>query len=160
MYFYFKFESMDYTFDITLKTRTIFLKVLEDFSLEKLTIIPKGFSNTIFWNIKHVVITQQLLIYGLSGLPLAVSEAETQEYRKGGKPLSTITNEDLQLLKEQLFTTLEQTKRDYTNQLFKTYSEYTVSTKSTLKNIEEALEFNNFHEGIHLGYILAMKKVI
>jgi len=24
----------------------------------------------------------------------------------------------------------------------------------------EALEFNNFHEGIHLGYILAMKKAI
>ena len=68
MYFYFKFETMDYTFDITLKTRTIFFKVLEDLSLEKLTTIPKGFSNTIFWNIKHVIITQQLLIYGLSGL--------------------------------------------------------------------------------------------
>jgi len=160
MYFYFKFEAMDYTFDITLKTRAIFFKVLEDLSLEKLTTIPKGFSNTIFWNIKHVVITQQLLIYGLSGLPLAVSEAETQEYRKGSKPLSTITNEDIQLLKKQLFSTIEETKRDYTKHLFKTYSEYTVSTKSTLKNIEDALEFNNFHEGIHLGYILAMKKVI
>lgn len=151
---------MDYTFDITLKTRTIFFTILKDLSLEQLTTIPKGFSNTIFWNIKHVVITQQLLIYGLSGLPLAVSDAETQEYRKGSKPLSTITREDIQLLKKQLLSTLEQTKRDYANQLFKTYSEYTVSTKSTLKNIDEALEFNNFHEGIHLGYILAMKKAI
>jgi hypothetical protein len=32
--------------------------------------------------------------------------------------------------------------------------------KSTLTNVEEAIEFNNFHEGIHLGYILAMKNSI
>jgi len=160
MYFYFKLAAMDYTFDISLKTRTIFFTILEDLSLEQLTTIPSGFSNTIFWNIKHVVITQQLLIYGLSDLPMAVSEAEIKEYRKGSKPISTITNEDILLLKKQLLSTLEQTKKDYTNQLFKTYSEYTVSTKSSLRNVEEALEFNNVHEGIHLGYILAMKKAI
>ncbi|MGB5463369.1 MAG: DinB family protein, partial [Aureibaculum sp.] len=30
----------------------------------------------------------------------------------------------------------------------------------TLNNIQDAIEFNNFHEGIHLGYILALKKLV
>ena len=53
---------------------------------------------------------------------------------------------------------LNKTKEDYSHKLFKNYNEYTVSTKSTLTNVEEAIDFNNFHEGIHLGYILALKR--
>jgi hypothetical protein len=59
-----------------------------------------------------------------------------------------------------LFSTIEKTKEDYKNKMFKTYNSYTVSTKSTLSNVEEAIDFNNFHEGIHLGYILALRKSI
>ena len=149
---------MNYTFDITLKTRTIFNQMLESLTLKQLNTKPKGFNNTIFWNIKHVVITQQLLTYGLSGLPFLVSEAEIEAFRKGTKSEGKATIEDVELLKSQLFSTLEKTKEDYQNGLFKEYTAYTVSTKSTLSNIEEALAFNNFHEGIHFGYILAMKK--
>ncbi len=151
---------MNYTFDITLKTRNIFLQLLETLTLEELNKQPKGFNNTIYWNIKHVVITQQLLTYSLSGLPVLISETEIESFRKGTKSQGDATREDLELLKFQLFSTLEKTKEDYQKGLFKSYTEYTVSTKSTLTNINEALEFNNFHEGIHLGYILALKKVI
>jgi hypothetical protein len=149
---------MDYTFDITLKTRAIFKNFLETFTLEQLNTKPKEFNNTIFWNIKHVVITQQLLTYALSGLPTLISEEEIETFRKGTKAEDVITIEDVELLKEQLFTTLKQTKTDYIEGAFKSFTEYTVSTKTVLSNINEALEFNNFHEGIHLGYILAMKK--
>lgn len=151
---------MNYTFDITLKTRELFLQFLEILTLEELNKQPKSFNNTIFWNIKHVVITQQLLTYSLSGLTPLVSEEEIEAFMKGTKSGSNATMEEVDLLKEQLFTTLEKTKEDYQKGLFKKFTEYTVSTKSTLTTINEALEFNNFHEGIHFGYILAMKKAI
>ncbi len=67
---------MNYTFDITLKTRTLFHQILESLTLDQLNTKPKGFNNNIFWNIKHVVITQQLLTYKLSGLPVLVSETD------------------------------------------------------------------------------------
>jgi hypothetical protein len=105
-----------------------------------------------------VVITQQLLAYALSGLPTLVSEEEIKAFRKGSKAEANATNEDVALLKKQLFSTIEQTQKDYNKGNFTNFSAYTVSTKSVLSNINEALEFNNFHEGIHLGYILAMKK--
>ena len=151
---------MNYSFDITLKTRTIFKSFLETFNLEQLNKKPEGFNNTIFWNIKHVVVTQQLLVYGLSGLPMLLSEAEIEAFRKGSKAEVKATQKEVDELKKQLFSTIEQTEKDYKAEKFKTYTNYTVSTKSTLTNIDEALEFNNFHEGIHLGYILAMKKIV
>ena len=55
-------------------------------------------------------------------------------------------------------TPLNQTEVDYNARAFKNYKEYTVSTGSTLISVDEALVFNNFHEGIHLGYILALIK--
>lgn len=149
---------MDYTFDITLKTRAIFKNFLETLSLEQLNTKPEGFNNTIFWNIKHVVVTQQLLIYSLSGLPMLLSEEEITAYRKGSKAEENVSQKEVDTLKIQLFSTVAQTQKDYNSGKFKTFNEYTVSTKSVLSNVSEALEFNNFHEGIHFGYILAMKK--
>ena len=151
---------MDFTFDIALKTRIIFYNILETLTLDQLNVKPKGFNNTIFWNIKHVVITQQLIIYRFSELPVLVTENEIETYKKGTKSEGKATIEDIELLKYQLFSTLEQTKKDYQKGLFKKFTEYTVSTKSILTSIDEALAFNNFHEGIHFGYILAMKKTL
>ena len=115
---------------------------------------------SIYWNIAHVVVTQQLLVYKLSGIPMLVETGLVDAYRKGTKTEHDVTQQEVNHLKTLLFSTIEQTQRDYDLGIFKTYNQYTVSTNSTLTCVEEAIEFNNFHEGIHLGYILAMKNSI
>ena len=151
---------MNWSFDIILKTRAILYKFLEQFSLEQLNTVPKGYRNSIYWNIMHVVVTQQLLVYGLSGLPMLIDSQLIEAFRKGTKTEEDASQKDVDLLKGLLTSTIEQTQKDYAAGIFTNYTTYTVSTKSTLTNVEEALEFNNFHEGIHLGYILAMKNTI
>jgi DinB superfamily len=151
---------MNWTFDICLKNRNILEGFLNQFSLDELNKIPDGFSNNLIWNIAHVIVTQQLLVYGNSQLPMLVSDEMVAKYRKGTKAEHDVNQEEVNEIRSLLFSTLEKTQDDYFNGHFKNYIEYTVSTKSTLTNIEEALEFNNFHEGIHLGYILALKKSI
>jgi hypothetical protein len=151
---------MNWTFDICLKNRNILEGFLNQFSLDELNKIPDGFSNNLIWNIAHVIITQQLLVYGNSQLPMLVSDEMVAKYRKGTKAEHDVNQEEVNEIRSLLFSTLEKTQDDYFNGHFKNYIEYTVSTKSTLTNVEEALEFNNFHEGIHLGYILALKKSI
>jgi hypothetical protein len=151
---------MNWSFDITLKTRAILYKFLEQFSLEQLNIVPNGYRNSIYWNIMHVVVTQQLLVYGLSGLPMLIDSQLVEAFRKGTKTEEDASQKDVDNLKDLLISTVEQTQKDYAAGIFTNYTTYTVSTKSTLTNVEEALEFNNFHEGIHLGYILAMKNTI
>lgn len=151
---------MNCSFDIALKNRAILLKFLTDFSLDQLNEVPKGYRNSIYWNIAHVVVTQQLLVYKLSGIPMLVETGLVDAYRKGTKTERDVTQQEVNHLKTLLFSTVEQTQRDYDSGIFKTYNQYTVSTNSTLTCVKEAIEFNNFHEGIHLGYILAMKNSI
>ena len=151
---------MNWSFDITLKTRAILYKFLEQFSLEQLNTVPNGYRNSIYWNIMHVVVTQQLLVYGLSGLPMLIDSQLVEAFRKGTKTEEDASQKDVDNLKDLLISTVEQTQKDYVAGIFTNYTTYTVSTKSKLTNVEEALEFNNFHEGIHLGYILAMKNTI
>ena len=151
---------MNCSIDIALKNRAILLKFLTDFSLDQLNEVPKGYRNSIYWNIAHVVVTHQLLVYKLSDVPMLIDADLVDAYRKGTKTEHDVTQQEVNHLKTLLFSTIEQTQKDYNSGTFKTYNQYTVSTKSTLTCVEEAIEFNNFHEGIHLGYILAMKNSI
>lgn len=151
---------MDWAFDITIKNRTILKSYLENLSLEDLNKIPKGFNNNIIWNIAHIVATQQILVYALSGLEPIIDTVFITKFRKGTKPEHLVSEKEVNVIKELLFSTIDQTEKDYKAQRFKAYTSYTVSTKSTITSVEQAIEFNNFHEGIHLGYIYALRKLI
>ena len=148
---------MDWNHNVTLKNRTLLSKFLENFSLQQLNTVPKGYRNSIFWNVAHTIVTQQLLVYGLSSQPMLVDSEFIKTYRKDSKTVHEATGAELAIVKTLLFSTIEQTKIDYDNGVFKNYTPYTTSLNVTLSTIDEAIRFNTFHEGIHLGYILAMK---
>ncbi len=149
---------MDWAFDIAIKNRKLLESFIENHTLEELNKVPEGFNNNIIWNIAHTIVTQQLLVYNLSGLPMLLSEEMVAAYRKGTKTEGDLSQDEVHLVKGLLFSTIEKTKEDYNRNFFQSYTEYTVSTKSTLSSVEEAIDFNNFHEGIHFGYILALRK--
>lgn len=148
---------MNMTHNLTLKNRVLLSKLLEKFSLDQLNTVPKGYRNSIFWNVAHTIVTQQLLVYGLSNVPMLVDSDLVKTYRKDTKTVREATPDELTLIKSLLFSTIEQTQTDYENGVFKNYTPYTTSINETLSTVEEAISFNAFHEGIHLGYILAMK---
>ncbi|WP_179004150.1 DinB family protein [Winogradskyella forsetii] len=149
---------MDWAFDIAIKNRKLLKSFIENHTLEELNKVPEGFNNNIIWNIAHTIVTQQLLVYKLSGLPMIVSDDMVDTFRKGTKTERDLSQAEVDTIKGMLFSTIEKTKEDYDTKIFQTYNQYTVTTKSTLSNVEEAIDFNNFHEGIHLGYILALRK--
>lgn len=151
---------MDWAFDITLKNRLILRGFLNDLTLERLNEIPDGFTNNIIWNIYHTLVTQQILVYTLSGLTPLINDDLIATYRKGTRPIARVDQLNVDFVNRALTSTVEKTKKDYVNGCFETYTPYTTSTKSTLNKVEDAIEFNNFHEGIHLGYILALRKSI
>lgn len=152
---------MDFTFQVLKNTRTIFNKIIDANTLEDLNKVPKGFNNNIIWNIAHIVVSEQLLAYKLSGLESILSDEMINKYRKGTKPEGRITQEEVNEIKGLLFSALEKTEADYVNGVFKDYNAYTVSTTgNTLNNIDEALQFVAIHEGLHYGYVLALLKAI
>ena len=152
---------MTFTFDVLKNIRPFFEQYLEKCSLETLNKIPNGYNNNIIWNIGHVVVTTQMLSYGLSGLPLPVSDTLVNKYKKGTKPEGEVSQSEVDEIMSLLKTTLESLENDYNQGVFKNFKEYTVSTTgNTLHSIEEALQFALFHEGLHLGYILSQMHAV
>lgn len=152
---------MDFTFQVLENTRGIFKKIIENNSLEDLNKIPNGFNNNIIWNIAHVVVSEQLLAYKLSGLEASLSDEMINKYRKGSKPHGDLSRAEVDEIKALLSSTLEKTKEDYYDDVFENYNSYTVSTTgNTLNNIDEALQFIAIHEGLHYGYVLALLKAV
>ena len=152
---------MNQLFDVSTTSRNMVSKFLSGYTLNQLNTIPEGFSNNLIWNIGHIIVSQQLLVYKLSGLPMLVSAELVEKYKKGTKPEHQVSQAELDELKNLLFATIQQTKLDYDSKLFQNYHEYTTSTGNhVLKNAEDAMAFSNFHEGLHIGIMMTIRKFI
>ncbi|MEX6626866.1 DinB family protein [Tenacibaculum salmonis] len=151
---------MNKQFEILKRSREIVLRKIDGLSIEQLHKTPEGFKNNIAWNLAHLVVTQQLLQYKLSGLNCLVSDELIENYRKGTFPTDAFSEEDLEEVKE-LFIGLPDTlQEDFEAGIFTEYTTYETSTGFTIDSIESAIAFNNLHEGIHLGVILALVKLV
>lgn len=151
---------MEKLLDVISKNRRILHALLHKTPKTDLYKIPKGFRNNIWWNIAHVVVTSQLLIYRLSGLDLLVEKELVNKYRKGTVPEGEPTEEEIEKISNYLTSTVEQLKLDYEGGKFKNFKEYMTSPGVALHCIEDAITFSVFHEGLHLGTISALKKAI
>jgi hypothetical protein len=151
---------MEQTFEISRISRKIVSQFLENHTLDQLNKIPDGYKNNLIWNIAHVVVTQQLLVYKFSDLPMMVSDVLVQNYIKGSKPEHIVTQSEVDEIKSLLIKTIDQTKEDFDNKIFKNYQEYPTSTGFVIKNAEDAMVFNNFHEGLHIGIMMGLRKLL
>ena len=151
---------MQHTFDITSTSRKILSQFLEKYTVEQLNKIPEGFSNNIIWNIGHIVVVQQVLVYKLSGLPMMISDEMVNADKKGSKPERNATQAEADEIKSLLLKTIDQTEVDFNKNNFKNFQEYPTSVGYTIKSAEDAMIFNNFHEGLHIGVIMGIRKFI
>ena len=151
---------MQKQFDTLKKSRLLTLKIIENLTIEQLNKIPAGFKNNIAWNITHLVVTQQLLCYKLSGLKCLISDEMITNFQKGTAPTYTISEDEFETIKKQFLFLPAQLKEDYAKGLFKNYVEYKTSVDINLNSIEDGVIFNLYHEGIHLGIILQSIKFV
>jgi hypothetical protein len=159
-YFYQKNKKMNQTFDIAKASRKVLSQFLKNYTLEQLNKMAPGFNNNLIWNIAHIVVTQQRLVYKFSGVPMIISDELFEKYKGGTKPVQDVTQAEVDEIRSLLFETINQTEADFNNKFFKNYQEYTASIGLTIKNIEDALSFNNYHEALHMGVIMSIRKFI
>jgi hypothetical protein len=147
----------DKVFEVHLCLRNRLLKFLETYTPEQLAKIPEGFHNNIFWNIAHCVATEQILFYKFSNTPTVVPDDFIDKYKKGTAPTGEIpTLAEIEELKKLLLFTQKQLEENYKKGVFKNYNAYTTSLGYPMNCIEDVFYFNNTHEGMHLGTILAL----
>lgn len=146
--------------EITKTSRNMVSKLIQGYTLEQLNKVPEGFKNNLIWNVAHIIVTQQLLVYKLAALPVMVSEELIEKYKKGTQTEGTATQEEVDEILSLLHKTIEQTEVDIENNLFQNYNEYPTSTGFVLKTNSDSMSFNNFHEGLHIGVIMAIRKLV
>jgi hypothetical protein len=141
-------------------SRKLYLDFFDRYSLDQLNKIPDGFNNNLIWNIGHVIVAQQSLIYRGSNLPMYISDELVNLYKPGTKPTRAITQAEVDELKDLLISLIAKTEEDVQNGIFIAYNERTTFTGFHLASVKDALEFNNYHEGIHLGYLMSLRKFV
>ena len=151
---------MDSRFEHLLITRKHFITLIENLTTEELNKVPKGFSNNIIWNVVHCMVTQQGLMYGLSGLEQLMSKDVILQYKHGTRPEKDLSKDEITSFKNRLVPMLETTVKNYENGAFSNFKKYTTSTGYSLSTIEDSINLVNIHEGIHLGYALAIRKAL
>jgi hypothetical protein len=133
---------------------------LDRHSPAQLNAIPFGFGNNLIWNIGHVVVTQQLLVYRASGLDMMIDDELVSRYKKGTRPEGIVTEEGIGELRRLLYPTIEKTSDDLASGIFREYREFTSSFGFTVSNVHDALVMNNYHEATHIGMMMSIRKFV
>lgn len=142
------------------KTREALLNLIKDLTVEELNEIPAGFNNNIIWNLAHLTAAAQGVCYLRAGLKLKIEEKYFLPFKPESKPEQFVCAEEVETIKQMLFSTLNQLEADYQQNVFANYIPWTTRYGVDIKNIDDAISFLPFHEGMHLGYIMALKRVV
>ena len=153
-------KEADKSIDTILATRRLFIKLMDGLSIDLLNKIPEGFNNNIIWNFAHVVVTQQILCYKMAGVTLKIDDAYLLKYAKGTKPETFIKVEELLFFKQQALQLIEELIVDKEQGLLDNFVSYTTSFNVELNSLDDAIKFLTMHEGLHLGYAMALKRMV
>lgn len=151
---------MNNQFDLLQITRENVLKFSASLSLEELNTIPPHFNNNIAWNIGHLIATEQSLLYKLSSTDLIVDPVFIDKYKKGTKPEGLMDEATWTYIRKTLTETAAAARSHYEQKRFGNYTRYETSYGTVLQSIEDAIAFNNVHEGMHFGFMKAIGKAI
>lgn len=142
--------------------RSKWLMMLDQLTTDQLNKIPVGFNNNLAWQFGHVIVSQQILCYRLAGQKFVINEELIDRYKNGSKPEGYINEEEINLLKGYMLSTINQLEIDLKNGLFDNYTPYTISTYAglTLENVNDALTFIVSHDALHYGCSISLKRLV
>ncbi len=142
--------------------RSSIFSAVEGLSSRQLHAVPPRYDNNIAWNLGHIAVVQQRIIYGSSGLPLSVPEDMIPLYLPGTSPADWETEPDAEALVAMLMPQQEQLESDYAAGRFNEgeFKGFTSRSGLTLGDLDGVLNFNIYHESQHYGFILALINLV
>jgi len=83
-----------------------------------------------------------------------------QAFRKGSSPRDWDRAWDYAEVRDLLVSLPDQTEADLRAGRFEQYRAYTTSAGVTVTSVHDAIRFNLYHEGLHLGSVLALRRLV
>jgi len=142
------------------KTRSFLLEQIKNLGNEQFNQVAAGFNNNIIWNLGHMIAVQQGMCYKRAGLPALISEEFWEKFRTGSKPQGSLNDEEIAQIKDLFLASLDKFETDYNNKIFGNYTAWSTRHGVEMASIVDAIEYLPYHEGLHAGTILAMKRLV
>jgi hypothetical protein len=146
--------------EILKNPRKLILETISNLTIDQVNKIPAGFNNNIIWNLGHMIASQQGLCYKRTGLETRVSNDFFKTYVSGSKPERFFSEAEYEELKQLFFSTLDDLEADYKANKFTAYEGMNTRYNVPVSNIDEAIGFLPFHDGLHIGYIMSLRKLV
>lgn len=153
-------SHLDFLLKHHLQNRKLLKKLLLSVDESQANEIPPFFNNNIIWNCAHVIAVQQSLIYQLCGKTPRADKSIIRQFTIGTKPTEYFEIGFIENIGELLLSTSVQMAEDLNNEEFIVGQPFMTAIKVELTQVEEALAFTNYHEGLHLGVITSLLKCI
>ena len=141
-------------------SRKLYLHFFDKYNLEQLNLTPPRFSNNLIWNIGHIIAAQQSIIYKTSNLPVNIPDEFFDRYKPGTRPGEPVSQNEVDEIKSLLISLISQTETDLANGKFVSFTERKTITGFHLGSLQDAFVFNNYHEGLHLGYMKSIARFV
>ncbi len=141
-------------------TRGFTLEAADGIVRDKLLKIPKGFNNNLLWHLGHIVVVQAALLYKRAHRQLPVPDSYFGEFYNGTSPADWGRPPDTDRLFADLRAIGNTITEDFRAGVFRAYDPFVLGNGVAINDAEEALAFHIMHEGIHLGMILSLKKLV
>lgn len=150
---------MNKTIDNLRKIRKYAVAIAGQLTPEQLNKIPQGFNNNIIWNLGHLVATQEAICYKRCGMPTNISDDFFERYKPGSKPENKADDTEIALIFDLLFSLFDKLEDDRASGKL-IMAPWTTRTGLDINTIDDGINFLQFHEGLHIGTISAMAKLV
>lgn len=136
------------------------MRELEGLSHEELLTIPDGRDDNILWNVGHLLCSLSRLTYVFSGYPLPIPEHYLKLFGKGTDAVSWIETPDPDEVLALFLGMPDRIEADYRAGKFTEYKPLALGGGHTVESVEEAVAFHCFHEGLHIGMVISLKRML
>lgn len=149
--------------DQTCQVRQRIADLIASFPAECTDTVPPGWKNNARWHAGHLVVTPRLLTLGLMREAMDLPDEYCAWFAKGTSPSDWLAGgvPPVGQLTAEIVPTAEKVFRLFGSRMHAAFPEpYTTSAGVVLRSPAEALNFSLFHDGVHLGMLMALRRAI
>lgn len=142
--------------------KTAIHNISADLTADQMLAVPDGFDNNIAWNIGHIIVASQNIVYGRSSTPMSISDEMVAMYKPGTSPADWSAVPDTKALLTMFMENQQQLEDDFAADIFKGPFETFTSPSSgiSFSDLDGALVFDVYHHSQHYGMIMALNNFV
>lgn len=140
--------------------RGLTVNSLKNVSDEHMLITLDGLNNNILWNAGHILYLHGVFLYTQTGNDIPLPDSYKGRFNIGTSPSDWDETPDPAEVLSQLASFCERIEKDRADNKFQNFDPFPLFGGLTIDTLHESVMFNCAHEGIHLGRIGTIKKLL